>query len=130
MKRYPLIQNFSGVKFGQRYNLNPIEGKFFVDGDGMLVVPDNLPDNPPIQEPNDPVIPSPAGIFVHEMKALSKKQGNELIDGDGTSCLHIVVNTEAQLSDPWFNGVAIEMGSVAYVVDKSKTMMWDGVKWK
>jgi len=54
MKRYPLISNFDGAKFGARYGLKPIEGKFFVDGDGMLVVPEGLPDDPPIQETCDP----------------------------------------------------------------------------
>jgi len=54
VKRYFLIANFDGGKFGARYGLDPMAGKFFVDSDGMLVVPDGLPDDPPIQETTDP----------------------------------------------------------------------------
>jgi hypothetical protein len=77
-----------------------------------------------------PITNAPSGIFVHEMKAISHKRDNKLQDGDGTTAFFIVVNTEAQLSDPWFTGVAIDIGSTAYVIDKSKTLAWDGTKWK
>jgi len=129
-RRYPLIANFDGTKFEVRYGLDPIKGTFYVDGEGMLVVPDELPDDPPIQEACDPVISAPSGVWVHEMKSLNKKRGIKLTDGDGTSCLHIVVETEALLSDPWFMGVSIDIGSSVYVIDKAKILNWDGTRWK
>ena len=56
MKRYSLPPQFDGEKFSARYGLNAVAGDFFVDGDGMLCVPDNLPDDPPIFEaPDDDV---------------------------------------------------------------------------
>lgn len=53
MKRYPLIANFDAGKFATRYSLDPLGGAFYIDTDGTLVVPDNLPDDPPIQEAQD-----------------------------------------------------------------------------
>lgn len=129
MKTFTLPAIWDAAKFATRYALDNNKD-FYIDGNGKLLVFPTLPDDPPIFDLPDPVIPAPAGVFVHEMKALPKKHGNKLIDGNGTSCFHIVVDTEAKLSDPWFNGVYIEAGSVAYVTDKSKTLMWDGVKWK
>ena len=78
----------------------------------------------------DPILPAPPGIWVHEMKSLTKRQGTKLIDGEGTSCYHIVVETEAHLTDPWLQGVSIDIGSTAYLMDKSKVVVWDGTKWK
>lgn len=130
MKTYPAPASMDGKKFATRYGLSLYPPSFWIDAQGLIHVPDGLPDDPPIFDLPDPKIPCPAGIFVHEMRALSKKQGNELVDGDGTTCFHIVVQTEAQLSDPWFNGVNIDPGSVAYVQDKSKTLTWNGTAWK
>lgn len=57
MKRYALIANFDGAKLAARYGLNPRNGDYFIDADGMLNVPDNLPDDPPIQETcDDPLV--------------------------------------------------------------------------
>lgn len=130
MKIYPVPFNFSGSKFAARYGLSTTDGSFFVGGDGLLHVPDNLPDDPPIFDAPDPVLPSPPGLWVHEMKALSKRIGNNLVDGQGTTCFHIVVETEAHLSDPWLTGVHLDTGSTAYLMDKAKTVVWDGTKWK
>lgn len=53
MKQYALIANFDGAKFATRYGLSALRGDFFVDSTGLLNVPDNLPDDPPIQEVTD-----------------------------------------------------------------------------
>jgi hypothetical protein len=52
MKSYPLIVNFDAAKFAARYGLSLLEGRFYIS-EGMLVVPDGLPDDPPIQEVQD-----------------------------------------------------------------------------
>lgn len=130
MKTYVLPAVWDAEKFAKRYNLDPFSGDFYVGGNGDLVVIPTLPDSPPIFEAPDPSIPAPAGIYVHSMAAMSKRVGNKLMDGNGTECFHIVVDTEALLADPWLAGIPIDAGSVAYVADKSKTLMWDGTKWK
>lgn len=58
MKSYPVIANFDGAKFAARYGLDSFRGDFFVSK-GQLFVPDKLPDDPPIQEPCDPVVVKP-----------------------------------------------------------------------
>lgn len=55
MKSYPCIANFDGAKFATRYSLNSFRGDFNVI-EGMLNVPDGLPDDPPIQETTEPVL--------------------------------------------------------------------------
>lgn len=125
----PLV--FDGAKFAARYGLNSFGGDFSLNGNVLTVKPDaKVTDNPPIIEPPDSLVPCPAGIYVHEMRALSKKRGSVVLDGEGTTCFHIVVPTEASLSDPWFTGVVIDPGSVAFIQDKSKTVTWDGTQWK
>ena len=57
-KQYPMPTVFSSIKFAARYGLSAINGDFFVDGKGMLNVPDNLRDDPPIFELPDPPQPS------------------------------------------------------------------------
>lgn len=129
MRTYTLPSSWDAVKFAVRYNLNP-NFDFWVDAHGDLIVRPTLPDDPPIFEAPAPIIPSPIGIWVHEMKALGRRQGERLLDGQGTSCYHIVVENELLLSDPWFTGMHVDTGSTAYLIDKSKTLVWDGTKWK
>ena|SRR3990167_5114975 len=126
---YTLPPIWDAKKFATRYGLDS-EKDFYVNGEGDLVVFPALPDDPPIFEPPDPVISAPVGLWVHEMKSLTKRLGSQLIDGAGTACFHIVAETELMLSDPWLMGIPIEIGSTAYIIDKGKTIVWDGVKWK
>ena len=130
MKTYPKPTAFDGAKFAVRYGLSAAPPADFWISGSLIYVPDNLPDDPPIFDPLDPLIPAPAGLWVHEMKSLTKRQGSQLVDGAGTACFHIVAETELMLSDPWLFGVSIEIGSTAYIIDKGKTIVWDGVKWK
>jgi hypothetical protein len=57
MKSYPMPSAFDGAKFERRYGLSAIRGDFWSDGKN-LIVPDNLPDDPPIFEAPDPPGPS------------------------------------------------------------------------
>ncbi len=57
MKKFPKPAQFDGAKFAARYGLDAIAGDFFVDGEGMLNVPDSVPDNPVFEAP-DPRGPS------------------------------------------------------------------------
>lgn len=56
MKQYPMPKEFDGGKFASRYGLSTLRGDFWSDGI-WLYVPDNLPDDPPIFEPPDPLGP-------------------------------------------------------------------------
>jgi len=57
MKTYPMPINFDGAKFATRYGLNALAGDFWSDGES-LHVPDGLPDDPPIFEAPDPLLPT------------------------------------------------------------------------
>lgn len=52
MKTYPLPAQFDGAKFATRYSLTPFD--YFIE-DGLLYVPENLPDDPPIFDVPDAV---------------------------------------------------------------------------
>lgn len=52
MKTYPAPANFSGAKLAARYGLNSM--KDFWVSNGLIYVPDGLPDDPPIFEAPDP----------------------------------------------------------------------------
>ena len=45
MKTHNLPVEFDGAKFATRYGLSTTDGSFFVGGDGLLHVPDSLPDD-------------------------------------------------------------------------------------
>lgn len=55
MKQYKPPALWDAVKFAKRYGLNTLKGDFFIDGNGMVNVPDNLPDNPPVFDLQDSV---------------------------------------------------------------------------
>ena len=51
---------WDGLKFAARYGYIPLEGKYYVNGEGKLVVPDDFPDEVPIFEaPDAPKPPKP-----------------------------------------------------------------------
>jgi hypothetical protein len=108
MKRYALIADFSGAKFAARYGLNPIAGDFFVDGDGMLVVPDNLPDDPPIQETVD----SPTVTL--------RNAAISLVDG-GVSSSEVLRGTFLVLVDE-LNNHALKINSILDAVDAATSL--------
>lgn len=56
MKAYPLAGPFDGAKLAARYGLKTTDGSFFIGGDGLIHVPDNLPDDPPVFEAPDPPV--------------------------------------------------------------------------
>ena len=130
MKTYPMPTNFDGAKFALRYGLSLVKiPPDFWSSSGLLYVPDNLPDDPPIFEAPDPIIPPPAGLYLHAMKTVMGKSGSKAVT-DGSQCYHIVAETEALLSDSWLTSLPLEIGSHAYLMDKVKTVYWDGTKWK
>jgi hypothetical protein len=70
MKVYPKPKDFDGAKFALRYGLSSFRGDYFVDAEGNLHVPDNLPDDPPIFEAPDSRVP-PRNVLAEldELKA-------------------------------------------------------------
>ena len=136
MKIYPVPFNFSGSKFAARYGLSTTDGSFFVGGDGLLHVPDGLPDDPPIFDPPDPFIPVPLGVKVHHWPELAGWIGNKKITAqeNGTAhheCYYVIADNEAALNNlaamPYVN---FAVGQPAYLKDKLALVTWDGTKWK
>lgn len=107
MKRYPLIAHFDGAKFGLRYGLDPIAGAFFVDG-SELVVPDNLPDDPPIQEPVD------------APEVALRKAAISLVDS-GVSTSEVLRGTFLVLVDE-LNNHALKINSILDAVDAATSL--------
>lgn len=77
--KYTIPKEFDGSKFATRYGLKSYRGlgivqDFWIDGDGMLNVRDDikLPDDPPIFEAPDTVKPK---TIEDRVKALEKKLG-------------------------------------------------------
>lgn len=128
MFEYDLPISWDAKKFATRYGLDSFKD-FYVRGSKIVVIR-QLPDDPPIFDLPSPEILAPAGLFIHEMKALTSKIDNKLENGRGTASLMIVAENELLLSDPFMTGIQIDTGSTAYIVDKAKTLTWDGTKWK
>lgn len=77
------------------------------------------------------VIPAPAGIHVHTMRQAQGKRGGEfIIDQAESKCIHVVVDTTAQLTDPWLLSIPMEQGSAAYCKDTGKQWLWNGTTWE
>lgn len=118
---------FDGEKFAAQYGLGPFD---FSMAGNMLSFPDSLPDNPILEGP-DAITFAPPGIHVHTMKKAEGKRGTKFILSAAESdCIHAVVDTEAQLNDPWLLSIPMEPGSSAYCKDTEKVWQWNGTVWK
>ena len=137
MKTYPMPTNFDGAKFALRYGLSLVKiPPDFWSSSGLLYVPDNLPDDPPIFEASDPFIPIPPGVKVHHWPELVGWVGNKKITAqeNGTAhheCYYVIADNEVALNNlaamPY---VSFEVGQPAYLKDKLALVTWDGTKWK
>ena len=131
MPSFPM-QPFSGAKFAARYGLDSLAGDFWAD-ENFIYIRDgvNLPDDPPIFEAPDPLITAPPGIRVHTMRQAQGKKGGEfIIDQAESKCIHVLLDTEALLTDPWLMSIPMEQGSAAYCIDTEKQWFWNGTAWK
>ncbi len=130
MRVYPLIPNFDGRKFANRYGLNTFHGDFWAADGNLFIVPD-LPDDPPIFETPDPFVPAPNGIHVHTMRKAEGKISNKFISSEiDSNCVHVVMDFESQLTDPWLLSIPMDAGSAAYCRDTEKQWFWNGTAWK
>lgn len=122
---------FDGAKFAVRYGLDSFTD-FSMNGNVLTVGPDfKVTDDPPIFEAPDLLIMAPPGIRVHTMRQAQGKKGGELIiDQSESKCIHVLLDTEALLTDPWLLSIPMEQGSAAYCIDTEKQWFWNGTAWK
>jgi hypothetical protein len=130
MKTYPVpATGFSGAKFAARYSL--VDDDFGINAEGLIFVRPVLPDDPPIFEPSDPLVSPPLGMHVHTMRKAEGKKGNSfVIDQAESNCIHVVMDHESQLNDPWLLSIPMDPGSAAYCRDTEKQWFWNGTMWK
>jgi len=133
MKTYVVPANFSGRKFALRYNLDSMKD-FWIVGD-LLYVPDNLPDDPPMFEVNDAIVPIPPSLKVHHWSEMvGWLSGVKLLANENNGihheCYYIIADDEAALSDPFMSTLNIQIGQPGYIKDKHELRVWTGVAWK
>lgn len=120
-------------KFATRYSLD-YQKDFYVGGNGKLVVFPVLPDNPPIFDLPDTVVPVPPSLRVHHWPEVIGLIGSTKITaseaGSHHECYYIIADDEVALSDPFMALLNIAVGQPCYIKDKNELRVWTGTAWK